>query len=402
MPSDAAFLVIPTDTLWLRGGRPFRGGEESYDPGLFPPTPWTFQGLIRTHVLHERLGEGLARASRTEIEGIVGPPDRLPPGWQIEGPFPARILADGKVEPWVPCPRFLRPGRSWRAPPERSRRMPGAATEGILAREDGEWLGAPGHPSGPLEGWISARNLAWALAGWGAWRPVEAAFGSKHAGGALPPFVAPETRPGVVLRRSDGSAEDHMLYAGVHHRFAPRSGIYGALRGADLDVDFRGGAFMGRRNRTVSLQRARTVREWDSLRLGDQLRLSEVPDPLHLRLVLLSPALVRRKGEVAPLELPRGARIMAVEADAGPDIGGFDRIGHGSRAARSTWAAGSTWWIRIEGGSPEDRLEAARSLQGLGPHRPDDFERFGFGQRLVAAFDPETGSPLSPEEPSHA
>ena len=84
------FLVRPLDTVWFRGPRPFVAGEDSSDPGLFPPTPWTFQGLVRTHLLLAALPGDLDLADRRTIIELVGPPDRLPEGWRLEGPFPAK------------------------------------------------------------------------------------------------------------------------------------------------------------------------------------------------------------------------------------------------------------------------------------------------------------------------
>ncbi|MDN5862973.1 MAG: type III-B CRISPR module-associated protein Cmr3, partial [Salinisphaera sp.] len=107
MADSGDFLVRPLDTVWYRGPGPFSAGEDSFDPGLFPPTPYTFQGLIRTRLLLASLPGDLGHANLAEIEKRVGPPDQLPDGWRVEGPFPACERADGYVEPWFPAPRFL-------------------------------------------------------------------------------------------------------------------------------------------------------------------------------------------------------------------------------------------------------------------------------------------------------
>jgi len=56
----------------------------------------------------------------------------------------------------------------------------------------------------------------------------------------------------------------------------------------------------------------------------------------------------------------------------------------------------------VGGGAPESRVRIARALQGLPPHLPGELERFGFGQRLAAPFDPETNLPIAPRENTDA
>lgn len=388
------FLVRPLDTVWFRGPRPFVAGEDSSDPGLFPPTPRTFQGLVRTRLLLAALPGDLDLADRGTITELVGPPDRLPEGWRLEGPFPAQDGESGHSEPWFPAPAFLlrRDGLE----PARARPAP---TLEIMSDLPGEkvLLGNPKQASAVVDGWISVSNLWWAVTGEGKWD----ADGHRRD---LPPFVEPEERPGVRIERDTATAMDHMLYAGTHYRFAPGSGLLGRLTAMSDsrvpdDALFRGWGQTGRKSRLVELRGPIAAdSRWSRLRGGEHLRLdpAAVPGPLLAWVTLLTPALMAQDGALPFSAARGGVRVQVVGrlAGAGPDIGGFDRAAGSGRPVRSTWAAGSSWLVRIAGGSADERLAAARELQGLAPHAPDAFESMGFGQRVVGLLDPETYLPI--------
>lgn len=56
-------LLRPVDVWLFRDGRPFTAGEEHFANTLFPPSPFTLQGAIRTKVLTEK-GVNLVEFSR--------------------------------------------------------------------------------------------------------------------------------------------------------------------------------------------------------------------------------------------------------------------------------------------------------------------------------------------------
>lgn len=391
---DGHFLVDPLDTVWLRGGKPFLAGEDSADFMQFPPSPWTWQGLVRTRLLRAALSGDLDAADPRQVRLLIGEPDALPSGWQLRGPFPARPGAQG-LEPWVPRPALLVESSEG---PVALGPMPEAATVGLLTSD---WPGSGRWPrvrnildKQPKTGWISASNLAWALTGRGTWDK------SGSTSEELPPFVSREPRPGVQIDDNTATASDHMLYVAEHLRFAPGCGLLGGFSGtvdAPADALRTGAGFIGRKSRLVSFQDPGSVSPvWEALLRGDHTRPSTpVPDPLGVWVVLLTPAEV---GEAPiPFALPTSVNISLELslARAGQPVGGFDRVGGGGRPVRGTIAAGSAWLFRVHGGSSEDRLLAARALQGLHPHTPTDLERLGFGQRLAALCDLDTWRPLA-------
>lgn len=49
-------FIEPVDVLLFRDGRPFSAGEGHRARSLFPPTPNTMQGVVRSKILAERCG----------------------------------------------------------------------------------------------------------------------------------------------------------------------------------------------------------------------------------------------------------------------------------------------------------------------------------------------------------
>ena len=110
-------FIEPTDVWLFRDGRPFSAGEEHTARSLFPPTPHTLQGAIRSLILghsevpwHDfrtqrtdkakelgrMIGWPAYRKGRVEVRADLG---RL----KMAGPFLAR-LEEGHVVRYTPLP----------------------------------------------------------------------------------------------------------------------------------------------------------------------------------------------------------------------------------------------------------------------------------------------------------
>lgn len=407
----------PLDTVWLRDGKPFTAGEASADPGAFPPSPWTWQGMIRTRMLVGAYGDGLRRVPQPQVEQDIGAPDRLPAGWRIWGPLPAErrgAVGDGEgpvqLLPWVPTPSFLalkrtkssgRPGCLSLESRSRSL-MPyaGGALSSSPPQHVGghlELMGHLGGAKGAAGGWISVQNLMHALLGQGRWEPAGASNGEKRAqGGAdLPPFVCEERRPGLTVD-AEGRAADGGLFFATHHRFEDGAGLWGAVEGAPHRLSqhlIKGGAALGRKERLVELRAAALPDGWLALLRGEAALAAPVDRPLDLRVVLITAAL---RAEGPPIPLPTGVELRGLEARSGPDIGGFDRYGSkAGRASQPTLGAGTSLWLRLPAAERDARTGQLRAILGLDPASLTEAERLGFGQRVGAPFDPCSGEPTT-------
>jgi len=389
------FFVEPIDTTWFRTGRPFVAGEDSYDGGLFPPSSWTFQGMIRTQLLRATASsEGINAMGRERIVALVGQADALPAGWSVDGPFPAQVN-DGQLEPWLPAPRFLwvtEHGDAHRAEP-----LPIPEPDDLMAQplqrgapSTPSWLGVPFHDAEPHGGWLSAANLDWLVRGVGQWNPQ----GAER--GVLPPFVRTEERFGVAVE--DGKALDHMLFVGTHHRMKPRAGLLGRLRGEPSDMLQDGVVTSGKKARLMRFAPADELPSTLSSLLAGAPLPEEVPDKVDVWVSLLTPAHANA-GELHPFDpIHAGAarvELLGMLASPGRTIGGFDQVADGGRPVRSTWSAGSSWRFSLVGGSSIERRNVLLSLAALPESRTSDEARFGFGQRIVTLIDPRTNLPIA-------
>ncbi|GAA0597299.1 type III-B CRISPR module-associated Cmr3 family protein [Caenispirillum bisanense] len=131
-----SFLIEPAEAVAFGPPKSSVAGEAHHIRSQFPPSPRTVQGLIRTRLLlgaepRPDLGN---LAAAPAIAALVGPPEALPEGWQLRGPFPAALVpappevatdpdeAGQVLSPWVPAPRFLL-GRGKHGDATRSRPM---------------------------------------------------------------------------------------------------------------------------------------------------------------------------------------------------------------------------------------------------------------------------------------
>ncbi len=403
------FQVEPMDTVWFRGGRPMVAGEDSYDPGSFPPSPWSFQGIVRTQILRTIAGPaGIDKMGSAAIEAEVGAPNQLPKGWEIHGPFPAHRNAVGKIEPWVPVPRFLwgterngkldvRRARPWRTGLQGADDGPDILGQPTPWSSSYPWVGVERGDYQPLEGWISATNLAWAVQGCGKWNPK----GYAHD---LPPFVKREERYGVIIDSEKGKAQDHMLYMGVHHRFAPEARLVGRLKGGPGEKLRTGSVVSGRKQRLLTFVDDCPL---DST-LGDLLDDKHLHHMENLQqemtvwlwMSLLTPALVTADSQLpfdAAIFVQQDARLIGDLGIPGPVIGGFEHVAGRGRPARATWAAGSSWLFELKARDLKKVIDALRT-----PHSGKEYRSFGFGQRIFALFDPETGMPVDSKKATKA
>jgi CRISPR-associated protein Cmr3 len=112
-------FIEPNDVLLFRDGKPFMAGEDHRARSLFPPTPFTMQGVVRSKVLFDRgvsphdyahAATPGAQALMQEIGGVGSSYGQL----RLRGPFVAKRNASGIMR-YVPLPAdMVRVGDDYR------------------------------------------------------------------------------------------------------------------------------------------------------------------------------------------------------------------------------------------------------------------------------------------------
>ncbi len=414
------FWLRPLEPLFFGPPRSLLAGEAHHASSTFPPSPWTLQGIVRTHLLkaaRPNLDHRLADRSppaRREREALVGSPVALPAGWRLGPPLPVEERDEDdepRLQAWFPVPRFLfrRSDRADGPPVPAQVLIDGVSDSGwdladdrIAAWEDRNHAVVVGPPPDadaptPMRGWIDASNLRWALTGQGAWSP------DGHADD-LPPFVRRERQVGVAIDDKTGTARDRMLYTMERLRFRERSGMWSSLdvdrvpAGLQPDRLRSGIAHAGRRARPVQLAPApEKSRDWQALeRPGEWLTGlagEESEGKARVWLFLASPVYLPADQD-RPRLIPVGGvvdvRVRAAFVGQPELHGGFSMASGASRANRMLVPAGSVWLLDIEGGQPADRARVLRTLHGgyplADPWNDPDAEAdaaFGFGRTFV-------------------
>jgi hypothetical protein len=399
--SAISFFVRPLDVAFFGPPDAQSAGDTHYARSLFPPPPRTFQGLVRSRLLAAaELRHGLdSKEGRQERADLVGTPDALPAGWQIEGPIPACKPVQGDrrmakpLVPWLPAPAFL-----FRAP---GRSKPLRATLISVAEDDHAMGGVAGanRPFGPhviatrgfvgnepLGDWIDAQNLLWALSGEGRWD----AEGHRD----LPPMVTRELRVGLALERDTRRAEDRMLYAVDQLRFDGEGGFIGglsfsgSLRGLSEAVLSSGTAPFGRWHRLAALEPVPDLVEpWSKVVNGEHLP-REPEEDARFWMVSVTPWRLEPGDEAMrpAIHGVRGAdpiQILGSVLGKALTLGGYSMAERRARPNQTYVPAGSAWLFSIPGVSKQRRGEIVRDLNGAHCLGPREESRMGFGRVLV-------------------
>ncbi len=386
------------ETVYFGPPRSFSAGENHRGISVFPPAPNTFQGLIRSRMLQAALPpldlHDWSEKARREREELVGGPDVLPEGWNLKGPFPARMKnapnaekwEEPWAEPWVHTPRFLlKPGDDPDAPPVAAAPVLSAHPGINDCQTGGRLFGNPGQDAlTPLHGWIGPDNLYFALTGRGNWDKKQ--FALKY-----PPFVVPEMQPGLAIDREKGTAAPSLLYFLETLRFSFRSGLMGYFSGTVSeripdDALHSGTGTAGRKGRRVAFDKMTRIHpSWNMLMEGRHL-----PDRVgeEDRFWLLSLTPCRISGPAEPMikpSLPGGVSMEILAALTGPPVyfGGYAMATGRSRPNQAYAPAGSTWWFALNGGNEKERAAALDTLNNSHALAGERESSFGYGHCLV-------------------
>ncbi len=397
-------------------GRPgaMSAGEDHVGVSWFPPPVSAFQGMIRTRLLDEA---GIFSPVE-KVTGLVGPPDSLPEGWQLQGPFPARPVNNNReMQIWLPGPAFLfKPVDSSATRPVPARTMPIIDSD-YLADENAikgdnktdntgkSFLQLQGRPDiageKPLGGWISSENLYHALTGsmdkWSAEGCVE----------DLPPFVQPEIRTGLAREKKKsgnstrpvitGRADEGMLYTLEYLRFAPFTGLVGWFDGPlaeplSLTALERGTVIAGKKGGLIGFEPACGPDPWwEKIAAGEHIgRQEEKSSKISVWLILLSPG--RWESSVALENILHKTTGLEAVVDGCicPPItwlGGFSIARRQPRAVRSWFSAGTSMKVTFSCKEPQPLLALLRDkLNNRCLLEPGEQQPFGYGHILVAPF----------------
>jgi len=362
-------FIEPMDVLLFRDGKPFAAGEDHRAASLFPPTPFTMQGVVRSKVLFDSGVSPADYANRTPaaqpLAEQIGWPAQGYGRLCLRGPFVAR-RRNGGVTRYLPLPAdVVKAGEEYRLLTP----LPGSPFTA-------NW------PGGGQFLWTRTAEAVTEARGWLA----EEAF-QRYCQGQVPrceevvsesALVLREPRVGIALDFHKRRPREAHLYQMEFLRLREKVGFLLEVAGIDRFTPAQGVLAIGGESKAARYEV-----------LGETSAPQTIRLPERFKLVLLTPAWFAGGwqpdgGNWAPFfggsanvrlvaaAVPRAQAIGGARVDDRPDLG---RRGDFQKPMRRFVPAGSVFFFASDGTATYDGRPVTETPRGEG-----DFGQIGFGQ----------------------
>lgn len=396
------WTIEPLDTLFFRGGQPFNAGESVYIESVFPPSPETAQGLVRTSILYRHAVElkayadgrnGAAKGlTGVDLLAEIGNPQNSGVGkLRLQGPFPVKdrttlfpvpldvVSNDGRLT-------FLRPAEPAACDLGKVR-LPTAEGQGLKVLEHG-WVTADGVQKLLADALIGKDDVFCEQVPEGFLRKnVQDA--KKREGKTL---SVTEPRVGIARNNRTHTAVEGHLYAIAPLRFNEGVGLALGVGGIDDRLQLSPG--------TKQVVRFGGEGKLVQLACEDVWRLPECPEapqktsgPTQFRMILATPGrfaswlppgfqTIQVNGETRWSGNVNGLACRIVSACVGKAVrlGGWDLVKNASKDLEACVPAGSVYFCETEAPWEEvQKLHGISVVKGKG-------SEIGFGLMLIGRW----------------
>ncbi|MCC7367673.1 MAG: type III-B CRISPR module-associated protein Cmr3 [Chloroflexi bacterium] len=366
-------FVEPLDVWLFRDGRPFTAGADHHARSVFPPSPRTLYGALRTKLLFDAVERGEGSLNDPGfVERTVGRPDDLE-RLTLRGPLLGRRRADSQVERFFPAPLDLArtddaatSTLSWRILTPRAD-VPGLITDIGLAVP---WADTDARPASAEGQWLPEGDFFVTL------------LGERRQPTPASDLYETERRSGIELDagaeggRTRGVVREGRLYSIAFVRPSDGVGLCLDVDGLD-DLGEVGLIGLGGEGRASRYQTT-TVPTFDRSAVRERVFRDG-----RFKLVLVTPALfdggwlpswidpatMTTSGNAA------GLRLVGAAVGRSAPVGGFDVRAGRPHVTRPAVPAGSVYWFEEIA-----RGAAGRAFDALdGRTIADEAATIGFG-----------------------
>lgn len=393
-------FIEPSDVLLFRDGRPFSAGEGHRARSLFPPTPNTMQGVIRSKVLAERCGryqsyrEGCTQCPEQQtctIPAEIGRPDQQGRGnygaMQIRGALIAQREASS-LNVYFPVPADV--------VQVKDKANPGAASSLTYLqplRPEPKLLGENDLPHQLLILWTAETKPVEAIAGYWSQKELQ----QYLLGGPPPDLIEPsklyerESRFGIEVDNRKQTVQEGKLYQTEFIRCQPDVGLYIEVEGISqfsANPAAKSGLIaIGGENRAASYTEQLQL-HWNDL---DKQLIEKLKQSAGFKLYLATPTIFKKGwlpqwiDEASLQGTYQGVAVtlMAAAIARYQTIGGWDVAYNRPKPTHRAVPAGSVYYLTTEA-SPEQIIETFH-WQNLADDPLD--AQIGFGLGLVGCWD---------------
>jgi CRISPR-associated protein Cmr3 len=363
-------FVEPNDVLLFRDGKPFSAGEDHRAKSIFPPTPFTVQGMIRAKVLFD---SGISPAdyanqapSASSLIQQIGKPGADYGRLRIRGPFVVKRREDGTLVRYFPLPADVveMDGKPVLLKPLPKHPFRSNAPLGSLLwhrtdkplKEEREWLNE--------ENWRRYLN------------------GEEFSITEESELLVREPRLGIALNYSRRSTQEGMLYQAEFLRLREGVGFLVQVDGIPRFNPGKGFLQLGGEARAVRYEV-----------LEQLLPPLPIPDPLpsRFKVILLTPAWFSegwqpRNGDWKPffsgdVQLVAGA-LRRAQAIGGAFVDDRRRQQNFQKVMRRFVPAGSVFFFESKGQARWNKKSFTET-----PPREGNFGQIGFGCVTITGWD---------------
>jgi CRISPR-associated protein Cmr3 len=369
-------FIEPNDVLMFRDGRPFAGGDDHFARGIFPPSPATIYGALRSHILSNCWSEFTKFKNNQgqipeDVKKEIGTPTELGSlalcqftlakrnGNNIEQlfPMPKDVVQEKGVEDGKPC--ILTPLN-----------LSSSKTITDL-------------PAGLSNMWSPTEKLMEAVSGF-----LSSIEISKYLLGTAPSIteadklVQTEERTGIQKSRKTRSAETGRLYSVEYFRMSESSGFAVEVENTKLLPD-SGILRLGGDNRSAGYTKAL----WNDIPIEPiKKRIAETK---RFKLVLTTPAIFNQGWLPEGIDADtmqgqiNGIEIKLISACIGKPIGigGYDFVKNQPKRMKKAVPTGSVYYFEMKDGKADNLFEKLW-LKSISDEKAQE----GFGITLIGGF----------------
>lgn len=370
-------FIEPNDILMFRDDRPFAGGDDHFARGIFPPSPATIYGALRSHILSHHWSEfNKFKNDQGQIPDNVkkeiGTPDKLGSlalcqftlakrnGNGIEQffPMPKDVVKEKGVEDGKPCILMLI-------------NLSSSKTITDLPAGLNNMWNQTEKPMEAASGFLSSKGMEEYLLG----KPPSEMTPMEKL------FVT-EERTGIKKSRKTRSVETGRLYSVEYFRLSENIGFAVEVENANL-LPLSGILRLGGDNRS-----ARYTREsWTEIP-GEQIK-NKIAETKRFKLILTTPAIFKNgwlPEWIDPVTMQGkiyGISIKMIAACVGKPvgIGGYDFVKNQPKVMKKAVPAGSVYYFEITEGDVGSLFQNVR-LKSISDERTQE----GFGITLIGGY----------------
>lgn len=371
-------FIEPNDVLMFRDGRPFAGGDDHFARGIFPPSPATIYGALRSHILSNHWSEfdkfkNDQGQIREDVKREIGTPGALGSltlcqftlarkngnGVEQMFPMPKDVVKEKGVEDGKPC--ILTPINL-------------SSSKTITDLPDGlsNMWNPTEKPMEAASGFLSSKEMGEYLLG-----------KSPSERTPLDKLFVTEERTGIQKSRKTRSVETGRLYSVEYFRLSENSGFAVEVENTKL-LPESGILRLGGDNRSARYSSG----AWKEIQV-DEIK-NKIAETKRFKLALTTPAIFKNgwlpegidsntmQGQI------NGVEVKLISACIGKPvgIGGYDFVKNHPKVMKKAVPAGSVYYFELKednGGSLFEKLW----LKSISDERAQE----GFGITLIGGFD---------------